>query len=137
MFLTIFTGVMVFVLGQFVLELIINPIKKYKELKERIAYTLAMYCCLYTNPYRFDDGINVRDQKEYDLASEEVRKIGSELAGFLGNIPKLMKKTRKNLNEVKSCLIGISNGFYQYPNDCPIRDNRENEKRIKKILKID
>ena len=37
-FLTVLSGVIVFVLSEFVMEYVINPKRKFKELKERIAY---------------------------------------------------------------------------------------------------
>lgn len=135
-FLTITTVVLVFVLSQLFIELIINPNKKYKSLKARIGYKLAMYSCYYCNPYRFDKEQNVRNLEEYSEASKEVRKIGAELAAYIGTVPAFRFKKRKKLREVRDSLIGISNGFYQYPNYCPIKDNKVCEKRIKEILKL-
>lgn len=135
-FLTVISGVLVFVFSQIIMEFVINPKKKYRALKERIAYTLTLYSCYYMNPYRFDKDENLRNQSEYDDASKEVRKIGSELSGYIGNISKIRVKKRKRLLEARDCIIGISNGFYQYPEYSPIKDNRDAEKRIKELLKI-
>ena len=135
-FLTVISGVLVFVLSQLFLELIIVPNKTYKSLKERIGYTLAMYACYYTNPYRFDREDNARDKEEYTNASIEMRKIGSELSGYIGILPWYKCYKKKRLKKVRDCLIGISNGFYQYPNYNPIQDNKGCEKEIKEILKI-
>lgn len=135
-FLTVISGVLVFVISQIIIECMINPSKKYRELKERIAYTLTLYSCYYMNPYQFDKDENVRNQNEYDDASKEVRKIGSELSGYIGNISRIRFKKRKRLLEARDCIIGISNGFYQYPEYSPIKDNKDAEKRIKELLKI-
>lgn len=135
-FLTVISGVLVFAISQIIIEYMINPSKKYRELKERIAYTLTLYSCYYMNPYRFDKDENVRNQSEYDDASKEIRKIGSELSGYIGNISKIRFKKRKRLLEARDCIIGISNGFYQYLEYSPIKDNIEAEKRIKALLKI-
>ena len=137
-FLTVLSGVIVFVLSEFVMEYVINPKRKFKELKERIAYILAMYCCYYTNPYRFDKKIHVRDISEYTEASKEVRKIGAELSGYIGNIPVIRWHKRKQLLEVRDCLIGLSNSFYLYSGEGldTINNSKQLEKRIKDILKI-
>ena len=57
-FLTIMSGVLVYIRSQFYLENIINPQKKYRDLRERIIYTQNSHSLLdlsilynYTNPY--------------------------------------------------------------------------------------
>lgn len=41
-----------------------------------------------------------------------MRKIGAELAGYIGTIPRIRFKKIKKLKEVLGSIIGISNGFY-------------------------
>ena len=43
----------------------------------------------------------------------EMRKIGAELAGYIGNIPKIRIMKRKKLNDVLDSIIGLSNSFYK------------------------
>lgn len=138
-FLTIMSGVLVYILSQFYLENIINPQKKYRDLRERIIYTITLYCCYYTNPYNpFKEKDNVRMKEEYDIASSEMRKIGAELAGYIGTIPKIRKKKIEKLNNVLHALIGISNGFYSVSeNFNTVEANRKCEKIIKKELNIE
>lgn len=135
-FLTIVSGVLVYVLNQWYKESIINPEKKYKELRQRIIYTITLYCCYYTNPYNpFKEEENVRMKEEYDLGSSEMRKIGAELAGYIGTIPKVRYKRIRKLNNVLQSLIGISNGFYNLSNNCDIAEaNMKREKIIKEEL---
>ena len=133
-FITVISGVFVFVISEWLMNFIINPKKEYSSLKERIIYTISMYSCYYSNPYKLTKKENVRNKEEYDEASKELRKIGSELAGYLGNIKS--KRKRKKLEEVKSSLISLSNGLYEYPNYSPIQDNKECEKNIKINLGI-
>lgn len=135
-FLTIIAGVGVYALSQFILELVIVPAKQYKALKQKIGYSIALYCRYYNNPYNLIKEDNFRDKGEYEKASDEFRKIGAELAGYLGTIPKIRFKKRKKLELVLSEIIGISNGFYQTKNYNPIRDNQKGEMIIKKQLKI-
>ena len=44
-----------------------------------------MYTCFYHSPYKLTEKENPRNREEYIEASKETRKIGSELAGYLGN----------------------------------------------------
>lgn len=136
MFITVISGVIVFIISQCVIDFIINPHKEFLSLKERIAYALAMYCCYYHSPYNFNKKENVRAKEEYDEASKELRKIGSELAGYIGKVSKIRFIKRKKLKDVKSALIGLSNGLYIYTSYSPIKDNIDAEKIIKMNLGI-
>ena len=96
-----------------------------------------MYCQYYNNPYNLvNEKHNVRDIEKYKSASKEVRKIGAELASYIGTVWKIRFLKRKKLNSVVDSLISISNGFYIYPNYNPIKDNKEYENIIKKTLKF-
>lgn len=108
-FLTVVSGVIVYAISQIILECIINPIKEE----------------------------NVRMKEEYDLASSEMRKIGAELAGYIGTIPKFRKRKIKKLDNVLHALIGISNGFYNVSEKFDtVEANRKCEETIKRELKI-
>ena len=48
-FLTVITGTLVFVLGQFFLEFVLRPIRKYKELKAEVAFCLRLYRAKFIN----------------------------------------------------------------------------------------
>lgn len=50
-FWTVITGMIVYILSQYYMEFFANPRKEYKKLRQRIIYTITMYCCYYTNPY--------------------------------------------------------------------------------------
>lgn len=135
-FLTVLSGVLVYILSQLFLELIVNPQKEYKGIKHKIIYTMKLYCCYYHNPYNLlDEKRNIREKEEYDFASKEMRKVGAELAAYIGTIPQIRLKKRKKLNEVLDSIIGISNGFYIVSEDYDvIKDNKECEKIINKAL---
>lgn len=134
-FLTILSGVLVFIVSQYFLILVINPHKEYKQLKQKIIYNLKLYCPYYFNPYDLvNEDRNIRNISEYENASNEIRKVGSELAGYIGTISFLRFNKIKKLNKVVDSLVGISNGFYIYPNYNPVVDTKELEKNIKKIL---
>ena len=137
-FITVLSGVLVYVISQLLLELYINPKKKYKELRERIIYSITLYCCYYHSPYNLlDENRNIRGKEDYKEASKEMRKIGAELAGYIGTIPRIRKKKIKKLKDVVGTIIGISNGFYIVSKDFDtIEANSECEEIIKRNLKI-
>lgn len=134
-FLTVVSGTVVYVLSQLFLEIVINPRKKYKQLKQKVLYTISMYSCYYTCPYNLlNEKSNLRPVEEYQIASTELRKIGSEFASYIGTVPKFRFEKRKKLLEVQQSLIGLSNGLYIYRDYDPSKDNSECDKIIKKNL---
>lgn len=135
-FITIMSGVIVFIFSQWIIEFIINPHKEYLSLKEKIACTLTMYCCYYHNPYKLNKKEHIKNNENYDEASKELRKVGSELSGYIGKISKLRFNKRKKLKKVRDSLIGLSNGLYEYESYSPYKDNIECESSIKKYLGI-
>lgn len=137
-FLTIISGVIVFVISQFVMDFIIKPIKEYKSLKYKVLYTLTLYCNFYTNPYNSNhEEKNIRTKEEYAAVSSEIRKTGAEVAAFLGNVPWYLPLTRKKLNVVMHDLIGISNGLFAGRNLYFLSvENKKLEDDIKKKLRF-
>jgi len=137
-FTTVLTGVLVYVISQFILELYINPRKKYKELKERIAYTITLYSCFYHNPYNlFNKENNAQAMELYSKASQEMRKMGAELAGYISTVPNFRKTKKERLKEALGGIIGISNGFFNNSIKYNTIDaNIKCEEKIKKNLGI-
>ena len=135
-FLTVRSRVLVYVLSQLYMEKIINPRKEFRAIRQKIIYSISMYSQYYHNPYNLlNEKSNIRDKSEYENASIEMRKVGCELAGYIGTIPKIRFNKIKKLNVVLDSLIGISNGFYIVSkNYNVIKDNKEDEEVIKKIL---
>lgn len=137
-FTTVLTGVLVYAISQFILELYINPRKKYKELKERIAYSITLYSCFYHNPYDlFNKENNAQAMELYSKASQEMRKMGAELAGYISTVPNFRKSKKEKLKKALQGIIGISNGFFNNSENFNIiKDNINYEEIIKKNLGI-
>lgn len=136
-FLTVVSGTLVYALSQLYLELVINPRKEYKMIKSKIAYYLTLYANYYSNP--IDSKSNNKDYiiDIYKESSNEMRKIGSELSGYISNLGVIHYKKRKKLEIVQRDLIGISNGFIRTSDiDYIIDDNIEYRKEIEELLKI-
>ena len=78
---TVVSGVVVYIIGQYLFTIWVQPLQGYKEIRKRIAYCLTYY---------FEDYSNVRVfnqcTEETEIAclegANEIRKLASELAGF-------------------------------------------------------
>ena len=136
MFCTVLAGVFVFILSQCLLEFVIIPYLKYRELKAKIEFTLTMYAKYYSNPLYYDEEkLNEITVNNYRNASEEVRKMAAEVAGYIGNCSFFVSKEK--LKDVKSYLIYISNSFFKDDVEERLsKENKQMEKKIKELLKI-
>ena len=132
-FLTVVSGVLVFVLGQLFNEYFLKPIQNYKEIKSKIAYNLTFYANLYMNPVE-----NSKKNENIETASQEIRKLGAEVDAIselrpFGNIfiPK-----KRILKKVSKKMIGLSNNFISENQDRAIEYNENARKTIYEMLKI-
>lgn len=110
--LIIFTGVMVFTLGQISLELIIKPVKDLKIVIAEIALYIVEYANIYSTPDRNEGSDKAQ------MASEKFRTLSSELlskthliiwykpVAWIFRLPSM-----GNIRKASGYLIGLSNGF--------------------------
>lgn len=106
---TVISGVVVFVASQLIMEFLIKPHLEYKKLKNRILVSVNYYCNLLTNPYDIGKDNPEADFEKFSkskwiIASEEMRKLGSEMAVY----------KKKHSQDIHKNLIGLSNGVWQY-----------------------
>lgn len=134
-FLTILSGVIVFILGQLVLKLLIEPIQEFRKTVADIAHALIGYANIYANP----GGVNNESEKK---ASEELRKLSSRLNAQMYLIPfyqiiaKIFRLPPKDkLVGAASDLIGLSNGVFKSSSDL-VLPNLERAERIRITLGI-
>lgn len=111
-FITVITGILVFVIGQIIVKFFIEPANDQSKLIGEIFFGLTYYRNIYANPG------NARDEI-LDKASDAFRKYGSQLKGTtnairsyklwetLGLIP-----IRANIDEAVGNLIRIANSIY-------------------------
>ena len=124
-FLTIISGVIVFILSQYFLEFVLKPLQEYKELKSKIAYNLVYYANIFHNPADL--------KKELcDEASRELRKNAAELKAFSIKKPWYIGPKSKSMQLTASYLIGLSNSvnLTELATE-DLKDIIENEKNIK------
>lgn len=138
--ITVISGVLVFIIGQYLLTTWVQPLQKYKELKQKISYSLTYYAQYYSNVLKNSSDRSLQLPSLYEEGSDEIRKLASELRGFAETISwmHIGIPDKKVLYETSSILIGLSNSFFS-PEDIifeTITHNIESVERIKKNLKM-
>ena len=115
-FLTVLSGVIVFVLGQIYLENVIRPNSRFRDLKAKIACDLIFYADRYSNPLDLEETYEENTREHYKQAGEGLRKLAAEIQGFIEirrwynfSIPE-----DKDLHSVSRNLIGLSNSLWCY-----------------------
>jgi len=115
--LTILSGVVTFVIGQFMLKLFIDPVQEFKKTIADVALALIEYSNVYAN----SGVIGIEVEKK---ASEELRKLSSRLNAQTYLIPSyniaakfFRLPSRDQVTNAASNLIGLSNGVFKSPTD--------------------
>lgn len=137
-FLTVISGVIVFVISQLIMELLIKPLGRYNAIKAKIAYNLVYYANVYHNPIDLGTiGDNQSLPQNYNEASDNLRKLAAEIAGFAEerSMLSIFIKTSR-ISEVQSSLIGLSNGCKGRNIDYLIEHNEKREEIIKSKLQL-
>jgi hypothetical protein len=134
-FLTIFSGVVTFVLGQLTLKLLIEPVQEFKKTIADIALSLIEYSNIYANP-------GVAGVEVEKKASEELRKLSSRLNAqvylipFYGITAQVFRlPSRKQVVNAVSALIGLSNGVFKSSTDL-VSTNLRRAESIRSTLGI-
>lgn len=109
-FLTILSGVIVFIISQLIFEFIIKPREEFNKLKGEIFCCLTMYANIIANPLRYSSIKDVSENKEYLDASKNIRFIASRFAGVLESHKFVCRK--KKYYSVTSNLIKLSNNLW-------------------------
>ena len=137
-FLTVVSGVLVYVIGRYIKNFIIEPKLNYNKLISEIEYSISLYSNLLHSPLIYGKDVDISIRNKYEQASDKLRDLGSKVAGFIAILPKNEKKKRDELNEIKGYLIGLSNGLFAIKNDNgeTRKNNIEYIENIKTILQI-
>lgn len=142
-FLTVLSGVIVFVIGQFVLEIIIKPLKEYRNLKSQITSELKYYSNIICNPV-MHTGENISDNKvlfeKYIETGEKLRRFSCDIEARYYDNNSLIRRwfIKDNISDAGSLLIMVSNSLLIYENSGINHAilNSDNLDKIKKYLNI-
>ena len=134
-FLTVVSGVLVYILGQLFDEYYLKPIREYKKLKGKVAYVLTYYAQYYSNPFR----LAADHADRWEKASEELRKTASDVIAFAQTKPTInfFIPNKKVLIKVEQHLIYMSNSCFEHGNAQQTAfSNIDCRKEIYKLMKI-
>jgi hypothetical protein len=116
-FLTVFSGVLTFVLGQLIIKLLVDPVNDFRRTVADIALVLIEYANVYANP-------GVAGSEVEKKVSEELRRLSSRLNAQMYLIPcyRIIAKifglpSRDKVVGAASDLIGLSNGVFKSASD--------------------
>lgn len=109
-FLTILSGVIVFIISQLIFEFIIKPREEFNKLKGEIFCCLTMYANIIANPLRYSSIKDISENKEYLDASKNIRFIASRFAGILESHKFVCRKNK--YYSVTNNLIRLSNNLW-------------------------
>lgn len=110
--LTIVSGVIVFVICEYIKDTWLDALQKYKLLKYNISSLLCYYANRYTNPVdiaQFNNKLPV----DYEKGSDDLRKAATELRAFIEVMPwlRIGIPSKETLFQASNGLIGLSNSF--------------------------
>jgi len=133
LFITIMSGVIVFIASQYFLEIVIKPYSRYKNIKYKILNGLKFYSRIITNPleleyfeessvletYFTEEKRKLYQNKtnDYIKISDEIRMLSCELDEFYYAIPGWYRKLfiKDDVEKASSNLIGVSNSLFKHP----------------------
>jgi len=132
-FNTIISGVSVFVLGQILLKLVVEPIQNLRKEIFLTLNDLIYYANIISNP-------NANSSEMYKEASQKLRQHASNLASKVSIIPFYILwvmlgilPPKENIFQAKLYLIGISNALYSSKYNDGMK-NSEKSEEIQKLL---
>ena len=112
-FLTVFAGVLTYIIGQLILKLVIEPVHEVRKTIVAISHTLIERSNVIQNP-------GVPTQEVMDETSRELRKLSSQLRSHLYLVPRYRITARifglptpDAIQSASSALIGLSNSVFQ------------------------
>ncbi|MCH9032235.1 MAG: hypothetical protein IIB00_08260 [candidate division Zixibacteria bacterium] len=130
--------------GYLIRQIYIEPVKRFRLIKEDIAGALEYYANVYSNPIVINPELEFPEN--YSQASASIRKLGTELKACIQELPdnKLVRfvfglPSHELIREASKNLIGISNGMSCNSDNMVFRLIDMNHKRrdeIREFLRI-
>ena len=122
--ITVISGVMVYMFGELLNTIWLNPLQEYKNLKREIAKWLLFYANIYSNV--LNDNDSSEDWiKLHFVASDKLRSLASDLEGFIQVLSwvKIGIPKKSDLKSAASSLILLSNCMFD---SNPTKQSKEN-----------
>ena len=116
-FQTVISGVLLFILSQYILKFVIEPLQEYKKTIARIDNKLKFYANILANP-GITSETNQSQKDKYLECYEVFRSLSCELEVNYKQISFVrgIIKSKEKISEAASCLMGLSNGIFRSEN---------------------
>ena len=136
---TVFSGVLVFVISQLIIEKYVKPYDEYKALKGKVAFILIMYANLYCNPIEPLDEPQSFYQMERINAATDTRKTAAEVSAFKERVGRGMPgiPSKETLQVVSEELIRLSNAYTSTEPYKIGEYNKSTAAKIKRLMSIE
>ena len=137
MILTVVSGVLVFLIGEMLNVVWLQPLNVYKIIKKDIAKALTYYANIYTNVIDPTEK-NESWKQEHINASNQLRELSCELEGFIQTLSwiKIGIPKKQKLKEATELLMYLSNCMFDPHKYQQNVDNKNTATEIRKLLKI-
>ncbi len=129
MLTTILAAVIIFILSQYFLKFILEPMKELKQAISRVSFSLSYYANIYCN-------INVASKEDIIRMSREFRELASSLISQVDSIPLFdafrglfQMPDKMTIHNSTPDLIGLSNTTSHVPSETI-------EKRVNNIKEL-
>ena len=132
---TVVSGVVVYILGEILQTVWIEPLQKYKQLKREVSWALSYYANVYTNV--MDQAVAPETIKsEYTAVSANLRKLSCDVRSFVETLSwfRLGIPPKKRMVEAAEELMLLSNSLYSPYETAPSSaDGFENKQAADRI----
>lgn len=135
--ITVISGVLVYLFGELLNTIWLQPLQSYKKLKHDIAKNLSYYANIYTNVMGRKNN-NLGNNDIYSCTSDRFRELACELDGFMQTLARINVgiPPKKKLREASRLMIGLSNSLYEVDAFNQNQINYETAKEIRALLGI-
>jgi hypothetical protein len=124
----VLSGVLVFVLGQFILRLIIEPLQEFAKIRGEVNYALIYYANFLSNP-------GLGNPKVLDEISDTLRKLSGRFMATANSIRLYDFLSQLHLVPIREDLIKSARELIFLSNSVHSSDGRSNSDAISNIMR--
>lgn len=139
--ITVVSGVCVYIFGEILQTIWIEPLQKYKQLKRDIVWALSYYANVYTNVID-SASADEKVKAEYADDRDKLRKLSCDIRSFVETLSwfRLGIPSKKRLIDASDELMGLSNSltspYGTVPTTAQCAQNRQVAERIYSALGV-
>lgn len=128
---TVISGVIVFIIGEYIKEIVIKPYSRFRDLRGRIAHDLILYANMISNP-----STDIIERDNYQKAANELREVAADLVCLNTTMRCSGKKAIGARKEAIKSLTRLSDALITNNNADSLTQNQADVDAIREALKI-